>query len=93
MVTVMVTGRLKQQRVPVRWVLPPHTELQAPLKHLRKERTPEMLPSDDDNIPADSPEGPHPPPALVQHLTLLHVTRRVASAFLLLALFSHRCRG
>ena len=61
----MVTGRLKQQRVPVRWVLPPHTELQAPLKHLRKEQTPEMLPSDDDNIPADSPEGPHPPPSPV----------------------------
>ena len=41
----MVTERLKQQRVPVRWVLPLHTELQAPLKHLRKEQTPEMLPS------------------------------------------------
>ena len=54
---VRVTGRLKQQRVPVRWVLPPHTELQAPLKHLRKEQTPEMLPSDDDNIPADSLQG------------------------------------
>ena len=58
----MVTGRLKQQRVLVRWVLPPHTELQAPLKHLRKEQTPEMLPSHDDIIPADSPEGPLPPP-------------------------------
>ena len=33
------------------------------MKHLRKEQTPEMLPSDDDNIPADSPEGPHPPPS------------------------------
>ena len=40
----MVTGRLKQQLVPVRWVLLPHTELQAPLKHLRKEQTPEILP-------------------------------------------------
>ena len=37
-----------------------HTELQAPLKHLGKEQTPELLPADDDNIPADSPEGPHP---------------------------------
>ena len=58
-----MTGSLKQQRVPVRSVLPPHTELQAPLKHLHKEQTPQMLPSDDDNIPADSPEGPHPPPS------------------------------
>ena len=39
---VMVTGRLKQQCVSVRWVLPPHTELQAPLKHLPKEQTPEI---------------------------------------------------
>ena len=59
----MVKGRLKEQGVPVRWVLPPHTEPQAPLKHLRKEQTPVMLPSDDDNISADSPEGPHPPPS------------------------------
>ena len=60
---VHVTGRLKQQRVPVPQVLPPPTELQAPLKHLHKEQTPEMLPSDDDNIPGGSPEGPHPPPS------------------------------
>ena len=58
----MVTGRLKQQHVPVWWVLPRHTELQAPLKHLCKEQTPEMLPSDDDDILADGLEGPHPPP-------------------------------
>ena len=34
------------------------------MKHLRKEQTPEMLPSDDDDILADSLEGAHPPPSL-----------------------------
>ena len=33
------------------------------MKHLRQEQTPEMLPSDDDDILADNQEGPRPPPS------------------------------
>ena len=72
---VIAKRRLKEHRVLVRWVLLPHTEVQAPMKHLRKEQTSEVLPSDDEDILADSLEPPPPPRALVQRPTLLYVTR------------------